>query len=62
MAEGVEERSYGRSVAAIECAMVAMERTMKERSYTTTYGHSVVVTNATMVATEERTHSYHGRK
>ena len=61
MEEGVEERSYGRSVAATECAMAAMERTMEERSYTTTYGRSVVVTDATMVATEERTHSYYGR-
>ena len=41
--------------------MAAMEQTMEERSYTTTYGRSVVVTDATMVATEERTHSYPGR-
>ena len=53
--------SYGRSVAATECAMAAMERRMEERSYTTTYGRSVVVTDATMMATEERTRSYHGR-
>ena len=33
MEEGVEERSYGRSVAATECAMAAMEQTMEERSY-----------------------------
>ena len=33
MEEGVEERSYDRSVAATECAMAAMEQTMEERSY-----------------------------
>ena len=33
MEEGVEERSYGRSVAATECAMAAMDRTMEDRSY-----------------------------
>ena len=38
MEEGVEERSYDRSMAATECAMVAMEQTMEERSYTTSYG------------------------
>ena len=60
MEEGVEERGYGRSVAATECAMATMERTMEERPYTTTYGRLVVVTDSTMVATEERTFSYHG--
>ena len=53
MEEGLEERSYGRSVATTECAMLAMEQTMEERSYTTTYGRSMVVFNSTMVATEE---------
>ena len=46
--------SYGRSVAATECAMAVMEQTMEERSHTTTYGRSMVVTDSTMVAMEER--------
>ena len=37
--------------------MEAMERTMEERSYTATYGRSVVVIDSTMVATKERTQS-----
>ena len=49
--------SYGRSVAGIECAMEARVRTMEERSYTTPYGRSVVVTNSTMAGTEEQTQS-----
>ena len=48
--------SYGRSVAATECAMAA-KRTMEERSYISTNIQSVVVTNSTMAATEDRIQS-----
>ena len=37
--------------------MVAMEQTMEERSYITTYARTIVVTKSTRAATDERTHS-----